>query len=81
VGRRDGGCQREEARCDLFDDVDFLVNVDTRDSARFIAVGFSSAARVLVVVHATRAERIRLISARRASDHVLKRRRPACQPP
>jgi uncharacterized DUF497 family protein len=67
VGRRDGGCQREEARCDLFDDVDFLVNVDTRDSARFIAVGFSSAARVLVVVHATRAERIRLISARRAT--------------
>jgi uncharacterized DUF497 family protein len=51
----------------VFDDVDFLVNVDPRDSARFIAVGFSSAARVLVVVHATRAERIRLISARRAT--------------
>ena len=49
----------------VFDDVDFLVNVDPRDSARFIAVGF--AARVLVVVHATRAERIRLISARRAT--------------
>jgi len=51
----------------VFDDVDFLVRVDLRDSARFIAVGFSSAARVLVVVHATRAERIRLISARRAT--------------
>jgi uncharacterized DUF497 family protein len=51
----------------VFDDVDFLVNVDPRDSARFIAVGFSTAARVLVVVHATRAERIRLISARRAT--------------
>ena len=51
----------------VFDDVDFLVNVDPRDSSRFIAVGFSSAARVLVVVHATRAERIRLISARRAT--------------
>jgi uncharacterized DUF497 family protein len=51
----------------VFDDADFLVNVDPRDSARFIAVGFSGAARVLVVVHATRAERIRLISARRAT--------------
>jgi uncharacterized DUF497 family protein len=51
----------------VFDDVDFLVNVDPVDPTRFVAVGFSSAARVLVVVHASRGERIRLISARGAT--------------
>jgi hypothetical protein len=40
---------------------------DDAKAAAMIAAGFSSAARVLVVVHATRAERIRLISARRAT--------------
>jgi hypothetical protein len=62
----------------VFDDVDFLVNVDPQDPSRFIAVGFSSAARVLVVVHALRAERTRLISARRATlqeDHLYAERR------
>ncbi len=51
----------------VFEDVDFLVNVDPRDRLRFIAIGFSGIARVLVVVHGTRAERTRLISARRAT--------------
>jgi uncharacterized protein len=51
----------------VFEDVDFLVNADPRDPSRFIAVGFSSVARVLVVVHAVRTERTRLISARRAT--------------
>jgi uncharacterized protein len=51
----------------VFEDVDFLVNVDPLDPSRFIAVGFSIAARVLVVVHASRAERTRIISARRAT--------------
>jgi uncharacterized DUF497 family protein len=51
----------------VFDDVDFLLNVDPRDATRFVAVGFSLAARVLVVVHAIRGERTRLISARRAT--------------
>jgi len=51
----------------VFEDVDRLINVDPLNLERFIAVGFSSAARVLVVVHATRAERLRLISARRAT--------------
>lgn len=51
----------------VFDDVDFLVNIDPQDPSRFIAVGFSSAAQVLVVVHAVRAERTRLIPARRAT--------------
>ena len=51
----------------VFDDVDLLVNVDPVDPLRFVAVGFSNVARVLVVVHATRRERTRLISARRAT--------------
>jgi uncharacterized DUF497 family protein len=51
----------------VFDDVDFLLNTDPRDPMRFIAVGFSSAVRVLVVVHTERAERTRIISARRAT--------------
>ena len=51
----------------VFEDVDFVVNIDPRNPSRFIAVGFSSVARVLVVVHATRTERTRLISARRAT--------------
>jgi uncharacterized DUF497 family protein len=51
----------------VFEDVDFLLNVDPLDPSRFIAAGFSGAARVLVVVHAIRAERTRLISARHAT--------------
>ena len=51
----------------VFEDVDLLVNVDPRDLARFVGVGFSAVARVLVVLHAARGERIRLISARRAT--------------
>lgn len=51
----------------VFDDVDFLLNTDPRDPTRFIAVGFSSATRVLVVVHVERAERTRIVSARRAT--------------
>jgi uncharacterized DUF497 family protein len=51
----------------IFDDVDLLVDADPLAPERFIAVGFSTAARVLVVVHASRSERTRLISARRAT--------------
>jgi uncharacterized protein len=65
VGRRKGTTNEKKhgvtfvEAASVFDDVDFLVNVDPRDSARFIAARFSRAARVLVVVHATRAERMR----------------------
>jgi hypothetical protein len=51
----------------VFEDVDLLVNVDPANPSRFVAVGFSGDARVLVVVHAMRTERVRLISARRAT--------------
>lgn len=47
----------------MFEDVDLLVNVDPVGRSRFIAVGFSSVARVLVVVHVVRSEHTRLISA------------------
>ena len=53
----------------MFEDVDLLVNIDPVDPSRFVAVGFSSLARVLVVVHVTRSERTRLISARRATSN------------
>jgi uncharacterized DUF497 family protein len=62
----------------VFDDVDLLVNADPQDPSRFIAVGFSAVARVLVVVHAAQGERIRLISARRATvreEHLYAQRR------
>jgi hypothetical protein len=45
----------------LRDDVDVLVTVDPRDPSRYIAVGFSGVARVLVVVRVARSERTRLI--------------------
>jgi uncharacterized DUF497 family protein len=63
---RKHGVTFEEAST-VFDDVDLLVNVDPLDPSRFIAVGFSARARVLVVVHGIRGERIRVISARRAT--------------
>lgn len=51
----------------MFEDVDHLINVDPLDPSRFVAVGFSHVARVLVVVHVSRGERVRVISARRAT--------------
>lgn len=63
---RKHGIAFEEAAT-VFEDVDLLVNVDPVDPSRFIAVGFSSVARVLVVVHAAGLELTRLISARRAT--------------
>jgi len=60
------GVSFEEAAT-VFDDVDYLLNRDLVDPARFVAVGFSTAARILVVVHAEAAEQIRVISARCAT--------------
>jgi uncharacterized DUF497 family protein len=40
---------------------------DSSSEARFLLVGFSAASRILVVVHAERRERIRIISARKAT--------------
>lgn len=51
----------------VFDDFDYFLGVDPRDPTRLVAVGLSGALNVLVVVHATRGDRTRLISARRAT--------------
>jgi uncharacterized DUF497 family protein len=40
---------------------------DSSSEARFLLGGFSAASRILVVVHVERAERIRIISARKAT--------------
>jgi uncharacterized DUF497 family protein len=53
----------------VFDDLDHLVNADPVRHGHFIAVGFSKRARVVVVVHVLRAERIRIVSARRATSN------------
>jgi hypothetical protein len=51
----------------VFDDPRALDAPDLYDQDRFVIIGRSSATRVLFVVHACRGERIRIISARRAS--------------
>jgi uncharacterized DUF497 family protein len=40
---------------------------DTSDEERFVAIGLSSLGRVLVVVYTTRSDRVRIISARKAT--------------
>lgn len=51
----------------VFDDPRGLDAPDMLDPSRFVLIGISCMSRVLFVVHAERGERIRLISARRAS--------------
>ena len=54
----------------VFDDDGLLVIADDNpDEDRFIAIGMGSRGRSLVVVYASRDERIRIISARPASRH------------
>lgn len=66
VNRGKHGVSFEEA-ASVFLDVDYLLTADHDHDDRFIALGFSRLARLLVVVHVERGERIRIISARRAS--------------
>ena len=42
---------------------------DAEGEQRFVTVGMDTLARVLVVVHTARGDRVRLISARKASKH------------
>ena len=60
------GVSFEEA-ASVFLDLDYLALPDTQHADRFIALGYSKLARLLVVVHCERGERIRIISARRAT--------------
>lgn len=60
------GVSFEEAST-VFLDLDFVLIDDPTQVGRFIALGFSSQARLLVVVHVERGVRVRIISARRAT--------------
>jgi uncharacterized DUF497 family protein len=60
------GVTFEEATT-VFLDLDYLLTGDKADPARFVALGVLSLARVLIVVHCERREKMRIISARRAS--------------
>jgi uncharacterized protein len=51
----------------VFLDPYFLATDDPTAPDRFIALGFSRLARLLFVVHLERGEKVRIISARRAS--------------
>lgn len=60
------GVSFEEATT-VFDDPQAIDAPDRYDHDRFVIIGVSSRSRLLFVVHAVRGERIRIISARRAS--------------
>jgi uncharacterized protein len=62
------GVTFEEA-ASVFLDLDCMMVRDSMDPDRFVALGFSRLARLLFVVHIERAERVRIISARRATRH------------
>jgi hypothetical protein len=60
------GVRFEEAST-VFLDLHYLLVADKSAPDRFVALGYSAMARMLVVVHAERGERVRIISARRAT--------------
>lgn len=51
----------------MFLDLDYLLIPDLNADDRFVAIGLSRMARVLFVVHCERGEKVRVISARRAT--------------
>jgi uncharacterized protein len=60
----------------VFDDPFVIVEIDlphSADELRARALGFSAKSRILLVVHAERLERIRLISARKATPEERRR--------
>ena len=60
------GVTFEEATT-VFLDLDYLLVRDVREPERFVVIGMSGQARVLFVVHCERGQRLRIISARRAT--------------
>lgn len=56
-----------EEAATIFLDIDYLLVRDTAAPNRFAAIGFSTLARLLFVVHCERGEKLRIISARRAT--------------
>jgi uncharacterized protein len=63
---RKHGVTFEEAST-VFSDHSFILLPDPVNPARFLALGLSALARILVVVHIERGPRVRLISARKAA--------------
>jgi uncharacterized DUF497 family protein len=64
----------------VFLDLDYLLVRDAVVPERFVAIGMSRQARVLFVVHCERGEKLRIISARRATSRereAYERRREA----
>jgi uncharacterized DUF497 family protein len=51
----------------LYDDRAVTVSDDELDEQRYITIGMDALGRVLVVIYTLRADRIRIISARRSS--------------
>lgn len=60
------GVSFEEATT-VFLDLDYLLLPDPAHEDRFLALGFSQLARLVIVVHVERGERVRIISARKAT--------------
>ncbi|MBX3131220.1 MAG: BrnT family toxin [Polyangiaceae bacterium] len=60
------GIAFEEA-ASVFSDLNYVLISDGKHPDRYLALGYSSLARLLVVVHCEKAERIRIISARTAT--------------
>ena len=69
--QRKHGVTFEDAATVFGDDLSITVpDPDhSEEEARFITVGMSSQNRLLIVAHAERGDRIRIISARRATRH------------
>jgi uncharacterized DUF497 family protein len=71
------GVTFEEATT-VFLDLDYLLVRDVLEAERFVAIGMSSRARALFVVHCERGQNLRIISARRATSRereIYERRR------
>jgi uncharacterized DUF497 family protein len=60
------GVTFEEAST-IFLDLDYLLVRDALAPERFVAIGMSGGARILFVVHCESGEKVRIISARRAT--------------
>ena len=60
------GVSFEEAASVILLDPNHIVRGDGNDNGNLIAIGYSRAQRILVVVHCERGDLVRIISARRA---------------
>jgi uncharacterized DUF497 family protein len=61
-----------EKACTIFDDPQFITFLDdehSQDEDRYITIGLSSKNRILMVAHTERNDKIRIISARKATKN------------